>query len=130
MNEYKVTILGAGLAGCEAALWLAGKGVQVELYEQKPVHFSPAHKSEGFAELICSNSLKAERLDSASGLLKEEMRRMGAKARVNCFFCQQHSAIFDVFLRSFKMRTDGFSFFLKSDYLEQSIFDIFKNAHF
>ena len=75
--NYKVTVLGAGLAGCEAALWLAGKGVQVELYEQKPVHFSPAHKSEGFAELICSNSLKAERLDSASGLLKEEMRRMG-----------------------------------------------------
>ncbi len=79
MNEYKVTILGAGLAGCEAALWLAGKGVQVDLYEQKPVHFSPAHKSEGFAELICSNSLKAERLDSASGLLKEEMRRMGSQ---------------------------------------------------
>ena len=69
MNEYKVTILGAGLAGCEAALWLAGKGVQVDLYEQKPVHFSPAHKNAGFAELICSNSLKAERLDSASGLL-------------------------------------------------------------
>ena len=82
MNEYKVTILGAGLAGCEAALWLAGKGVQVELYEQKPVHFSPAHKSEGFAELICSNSLKAERLDSASGLLKEEMRRMGSRLLV------------------------------------------------
>ena len=75
--NYKVTVLGAGLAGCEAALWLAGKGVQVDLYEQKPVHFSPAHKSAGFAELICSNSLKAERLDSASGLLKEEMRRMG-----------------------------------------------------
>ena len=80
MSDYKVTILGAGLAGCEAALWLAGKGVQVELYEQKPVHFSPAHKSEGFAELICSNSLKAERLDSASGLLKEEMRRMGSRS--------------------------------------------------
>ena len=79
MNQYNVTILGAGLAGCEAALWLAGKGVQVDLYEQKPVHFSPAHKSEGFAELICSNSLKAERLDSASGLLKEEMRRMGSQ---------------------------------------------------
>ena len=78
MSNYKVTVLGAGLAGCEAALWLAGKGVQVELYEQKPAHFSPAHKSEGFAELICSNSLKAERLDSASGLLKEEMRRMGS----------------------------------------------------
>ena len=72
-------VLGAGLAGCEAALWLAGKGVQVDLYEQKPVHFSPAHKSAGFAELICSNSLKAERLDSASGLLKEEMRRMGSQ---------------------------------------------------
>ena len=77
--SYKVTVLGAGLAGCEAALWLAGKGVQVDLYEQKPVHFSPAHKSAGFAELICSNSLKAERLDSASGLLKEEMRRMGSQ---------------------------------------------------
>ena len=75
MSNYKVTVLGAGLAGCEAALWLAGKGVQVTLYEQKPTHFSPAHKSAGFAELICSNSLKAERLDSASGLLKEEMRR-------------------------------------------------------
>ena len=46
MND-KVTVLGAGLAGCEAALWLAGKGVQVDLYEQKPVHFSPAHKSAG-----------------------------------------------------------------------------------
>ena len=79
MSNYKVTVLGAGLAGCEAALWLAGKGVQVTLYEQKPTHFSPAHKSAGFAELICSNSLKAERLDSASGLLKEEMRRMGSQ---------------------------------------------------
>ena len=79
MQNYKVTVLGAGLAGCEAALWLAGKGVEVTLYEQKPTHFSPAHKSEGFAELICSNSLKAERLDSASGLLKEEMRRMGSQ---------------------------------------------------
>ena len=79
MSQYHVTVLGAGLAGCEAALWLAGKGVDVTLYEQKPTHFSPAHKSEGFAELICSNSLKAERLDSASGLLKEEMRRMGSQ---------------------------------------------------
>ena len=76
--SYKVTVLGAGLAGCEAALWLAGKGVQVTLYEQKPTHFSPAHKSAGFAELICSNSLKAERPDSASGLLKIEMKMMGS----------------------------------------------------
>lgn len=75
---HKITIYGAGLAGCEAAFWLAEHRVQVDLYEQKPVHFSPAHKSEGFAELICSNSLKAERPDSASGLLKLEMRAMGS----------------------------------------------------
>ncbi|MCI2046597.1 MAG: methylenetetrahydrofolate--tRNA-(uracil(54)-C(5))-methyltransferase (FADH(2)-oxidizing) TrmFO [Faecalibacterium sp.] len=78
MSELHVTVLGAGLAGCEAALWLAGHGVKVTLYEQKPVRFSPAHKSANFAELICSNSLKAERLDSASGLLKAEMRQMGS----------------------------------------------------
>ncbi|MDD6320227.1 MAG: methylenetetrahydrofolate--tRNA-(uracil(54)-C(5))-methyltransferase (FADH(2)-oxidizing) TrmFO [Oscillospiraceae bacterium] len=71
-------IIGAGLAGCEAALWLADHGVDVTLFEQKPVHFSPAHKSGDFAELICSNSLKAERPDSASGLLKLEMRAMGS----------------------------------------------------
>ena len=79
LKNAKISVIGGGLAGCEAALWLAGKGVQVTLYEQKPTHFSPAHKSAGFAELICSNSLKAERLDSASGLLKEEMRRMGSQ---------------------------------------------------
>ena len=74
----QVKIIGAGLAGCEAALWLADRGVQVELYEQKPAKCSPAHKSAGFAELICSNSLKAERPDSASGLLKIEMKMMGS----------------------------------------------------
>ena len=74
----QVKIIGAGLAGCEAALWLADRGVQVELYEQKPAKYSPAHKSAGFAELICSNSLKAERPDSASGLLKIEMKMMGS----------------------------------------------------
>ncbi len=73
-----VTVYGAGLAGCEAALWLAERGVAVELWEQKPVKFSPAHKSPDFAELICSNSLKAERPDSASGLLKCEMRLLGS----------------------------------------------------
>lgn len=72
----QVNVIGAGLAGCEAALWLADAGVQVDLYEQKPGKFSPAHKSAGFAELICSNSLKAERPDSASGLLKLEMKMM------------------------------------------------------
>ena len=74
----QVKIIGAGLAGCEAALWLADRGVQVKLYEQKPAKYSPAHKSAGFAELICSNSLKAERPDSASGLLKIEMKMMGS----------------------------------------------------
>lgn len=74
-----VTIIGAGLAGCEAALWLADAGVGVTLYEQKPARFSPAHKSAGFAELVCSNSLKAERPDSAAGLLKLEMRALGSR---------------------------------------------------
>ena len=74
----QVNVIGAGLAGCEATLWLADAGVQVDLYEQKPGKFSPAHKSAGFAELICSNSLKAERPDSASGLLKLEMKMMGS----------------------------------------------------
>ena len=76
MNE--VTVVGAGFAGCEAANFLAGKGLKVTLYEQKPVKYSPAHKSEDFAELVCSNSFKAARIESASGLLKEEMRRMGS----------------------------------------------------
>ena len=73
-----VTVLGAGLAGCEAAWQLARRGIPVVLYEMKPQKFSPAHKSQGLAELICSNSLKASRIDSAAGLLKEEMRRLGS----------------------------------------------------
>ena len=85
--EQRVTILGAGLAGCEAALWLADQGIQVDLHEQKPGKFSPAHKSQSFAELVCSNSLKADRLDSASGLLKAEMDLLGSsllKAARDC----------------------------------------------
>ncbi|MDD2992562.1 MAG: methylenetetrahydrofolate--tRNA-(uracil(54)-C(5))-methyltransferase (FADH(2)-oxidizing) TrmFO [Pygmaiobacter sp.] len=73
-----VAVVGAGLAGCEAALLLADAGIAVTLYEQKPAHFSPAHKKAGFAELVCSNSLKADRLDSASGLLKAEMKLLGS----------------------------------------------------
>ena len=73
-----VTVLGAGLSGCEAAWQLAKRGIPVTLYEMKPQKFSPAHKSQGLAELICSNSLKASRIDSAAGLLKEEMRRLGS----------------------------------------------------
>ncbi len=73
-----VTVIGAGLAGCEAA-WAAGeRGARVELYEMKPDRYTPAHHSPDLAELVCSNSLKAARTDSAAGLLKEEMRRLGS----------------------------------------------------
>lgn len=74
----KVTVIGAGLAGCEAAAKLSSLGFRVVLREMKPEKYSPAHKSENFAELVCSNSLKALRLESAAGLLKEEMRRLGS----------------------------------------------------
>lgn len=69
-----VTVIGAGLAGCEAAHQLAKRGIQVKLYEMKPNKMSPAHHYPGFAELVCSNSLKADRLGSAAGMLKAEMR--------------------------------------------------------
>ncbi|MGN1422721.1 MAG: methylenetetrahydrofolate--tRNA-(uracil(54)-C(5))-methyltransferase (FADH(2)-oxidizing) TrmFO [Oscillospiraceae bacterium] len=74
----RVKVIGAGLAGCEAAMQLARRGFEVELCEMKPQKYSPAHKYAGFAELVCSNSLKAARVDSACGLLKEEMRRLGS----------------------------------------------------
>lgn len=78
MNSNPVKVIGAGLAGCEAAWQLAEAGISVDLYEMKPVKFTPAHKYGGFAELVCSNSLKASRVNSAAGLLKEEMRRLGS----------------------------------------------------
>lgn len=71
-------VIGAGLAGVEAAWQIAQSGNRVTLYEQKPAKKSPAHKSDNFAELVCSNSLKASRIDSAAGLLKEEMRLLGS----------------------------------------------------
>lgn len=73
-----IQVIGAGLAGCEAAWQIAQAGLPVTLYEMKPQKYSPAHQSPDFAELICSNSLKAERVESAAGLLKEEMRRLGS----------------------------------------------------
>ena len=89
MNET-IKVIGAGLAGCEAAWQLAEAGLQTELIEMKPQKFTPAHKYKGFAELVCSNSLKADRIGSAAGMLKEEMRRLGSltmrcaeKARVS-----------------------------------------------
>ncbi len=73
-----VKIIGGGLAGCEAAWQLANAGIEVELYEMKPHKYTPAHHYKGLAELVCSNSLKAARHDSAAGLLKEEMERLGS----------------------------------------------------
>lgn len=74
----KFNVIGAGLAGTEAAWQIANAGEKVTLFEQKPLKRSPAHKSDDFAELVCSNSLKASRIDSAAGLLKEEMARLGS----------------------------------------------------
>lgn len=78
MKSGQVMIIGGGLAGCEAAWQLLRRGHRVELYEMKPQRFSPAHKTERLAELVCSNSLKSNQPDSAPGLLKEEMRRLNS----------------------------------------------------
>ena len=74
----KVKVIGAGLAGSEAAWQLANRGIEVALYEMKPKKMTPAHHSEDFAELVCSNSLRGDRLENAVGLLKEELRRCGS----------------------------------------------------
>ena len=74
----EVKVIGAGLAGCEAAWQLAKRGIPVKLYEMKPQKMSPAHHSSDFAELVCSNSLRGDRLENAVGLLKEELRRCGS----------------------------------------------------
>ncbi len=74
--QNAITIIGAGLAGCEAAWQAAQSGCRVTLYEMKPRRFSPAHTSPCLAELVCSNSLKAEGLANASGVLKEELRML------------------------------------------------------
>lgn len=76
MNNTIVTVVGAGLAGCEAAWQLAQRGVKVRLHEMKPAQHSPAHHSDDFAELVCSNSLRSDELTNAAGLLKEELRRL------------------------------------------------------
>ena len=74
----KVNVIGAGLAGSEAAWQLLKRGCEVTLYEMKPEKYSPAHHMQGFAKLVCSNSLRSDRLENAVGLLKEEMRRVGS----------------------------------------------------
>ena len=74
--EKKVIVIGAGLAGSEAAWQIAKRGVNVDLYEMRPKKMTPAHKTQNFAELVCSNSLRANNITNAVGLLKEEMRRL------------------------------------------------------
>ena len=78
MTTPVVSIVGAGLAGCEAALTLAARGIQVRLYEQKPKARTPAQESDKLCELVCSNSFRGAALSNAVGLLKEEMRRLGS----------------------------------------------------
>lgn len=78
MQNKTIGVVGAGLAGCEAAWQIANAGYKVNLYEMKPKKFSKAHGSENFAELVCSNSLKAKRLESAGGLLKAEMKKLSS----------------------------------------------------
>ncbi len=88
MND-PVTVIGGGFAGCEASLQLAKRGIPVRLYEMKPVRFSPAHKSENLCELVCSNSFKAARTESAAGLLKAEMELLGSV----CVKCAKETAV-------------------------------------
>ena len=76
MEKGYINVIGAGLAGCEAAKQISSHGIKVHLYEMKPKKKTPAHHSDLFGELVCSNSLKAMRTESAAGLLKEEMRRL------------------------------------------------------
>ncbi len=76
MNE--INVIGAGLAGCEAAWQAAERGVKVKLYEMKPLKYTPAHHHAGFAELVCSNSLRSNQIYNAVGLLKEELNRLGS----------------------------------------------------
>ena len=71
-----VSVIGGGLAGCEAAYVIAESGIHVNLFEMKPGKHSPAHKTDDLCELVCSNSLRSDKLDNAVGLLKEELRRM------------------------------------------------------
>ena len=73
MEDF-VTVVGGGLAGCEAAYQIAKKGIKVKLYEMKPVKFSSAHSNENLAEIVCSNSFKSNLHTNACGLLKEELR--------------------------------------------------------
>lgn len=87
--EKRVKIIGGGFAGCEAAWQLANRGIPVDLYEMKPVKYSPAHSNPDLCELVCSNSFKAMRTESAAGMLKAEMEMMGSL----CVRCAKETAV-------------------------------------
>ena len=87
MSNLKATVVGAGLAGCEAAMQLANRGVQVTLIDMKPRKMTPAHHSPDFGELVCSNSLKAKRVESAGGLLKAEMELLDSLCVKTAYSC-------------------------------------------
>ena len=87
-KNITIDVYGAGLAGCEAAWQIANRGIKVNLYEMKPHKFTPAHHSSGFAELVCSNSLRSDRVTNAVGLLKEELDRMGSLIMQAAYFAR------------------------------------------
>ena len=95
-----INVIGAGLAGCEAAMQIASHGIKVHLYEMNRIK-TPAHHTEKYAELVCSNSLKAMRVESAAGLLKKEMRRLDSflmKCADACKFLQvEHLPLTEIF---------------------------------
>ena len=84
----KINIIGAGLAGCEAALYLAKKGYTIHLYEMKPKKKSPAHHSDDFAEIVCSNSLKSDDENTASGVFKRELTLLGSSLLEIAYSCR------------------------------------------
>ena len=84
----KVKIIGAGLAGCEAAYQLLKRGVDVDLYEMRPKKLTPAHHGGGFAELVCSNSLRSDRIENAAGLLKAELRELDSIIMKSADMCK------------------------------------------
>ena len=84
MSESQVTVVGAGLAGSEAAYQLARRGIAVRLVEMRPVKMTEAHQTADFAELVCSNSLRNDSMETAVGVLKEEMRRLGSLVIAVC----------------------------------------------
>lgn len=88
MKTQKVSIIGAGLAGCEACYQLAKRGIEVDLYDIKPTQFTPAHKNPNFAEIVCSNSLKSTDVTTASGVLKKELELLDSLILKTAYSCK------------------------------------------